>query len=1024
MAILRLLTLSTLLTLIAANNATYRRVCYYTNWSQTVPAAGKFEPEDINPYHCTHICYAFAKLDGNHIAPTYPNDESRPWMKGLYERTLNLKKINPSLKILISLGGWDMGSAPFTAMVANAANRKDFIDHAITWMRKRGFDGLDIDWEYPANRGSPPEDKNRFSMLIKEARQAFEAEAKRSGKDRLLLISAVPTAKYAVDSGYDVATLSKYFDFFVVMTYDFHGTWESFTGHNSPLFVRADEQALQRTRNTEWTIDYWIHLGAAPEKLNIGLPTYGRGFTLASKTNICLMIQSGGKVFWIEEQKVPYVVKGDQWYGYENPKSLKLKVEWMKSRGLGGIAVWALPLDDFSGMCGEKYPLMKALLEALGGNVNSTSQRTTTPTEPPDVVTLSPSKDSELCRGTADGIYPYPKSCTKYVVCINENAFVDKCEAGFWNRKWKQCDSKPDSQCTQRMNTTKSLNATTPTPGKILITEGIEAMAYPVVMGRSVPKVGAQYGRMVKTFELQERNSGFDLVIKRCYVITMCRFPTKISLSMVKLEVVYKTTTMISLRLLVIFALCSVGCQAYRRVCYHTNWSQYRPAGGKYFPESIDPTLCTHICYAFAKLNGNHLHAFEWNDESEPWMKGMYNLNAICFFYLQETKLAFEAEAKSTGNERLLLACAVSAGQDKIDTGYDIPEISKYFDFITIMTYDLHGAWEKFTGHNSPLHVRSDEKGLQRHLNVEWAANYWVKKGAPKSILNVGLALYGRGFTLSNPAQSNPGDPAKGASNKGPFTREGGFLSYYEICKMIATGGKVSWIKDQEVPYVVKGNQWVGYDNPKSLTIKVNWIKANGFGGIAVWALPLDDFNGQCGGEKYPLMKSIVRALGDKIVVPPHTAPVKTTPKTVITLPPKKDDVLCQGKPDGTYSHPKSCTEYVFCVNGRSFIEKCKVGLWNQNKGLCDPDPSFRCTIGGKVVTNKPSTSRPVTPGKGGSTHFCEGKSDGLYVDPKDCTFYYQCSFGLTFHERCGPKTGYDPKIKACNFVAQIPGCS
>eukprot|EP00106_Octopus_bimaculoides_P005001 XP_014772443.1 PREDICTED: acidic mammalian chitinase-like [Octopus bimaculoides] len=861
MAILRLLTLSTLLTLIAANNATYRRVCYYTNWSQTVPAAGKFEPEDINPYHCTHICYAFAKLDGNHIAPTYPNDESRPWMKGLYERTLNLKKINPSLKILISLGGWDMGSAPFTAMVANAANRKDFIDHAITWMRKRGFDGLDIDWEYPANRGSPPEDKNRFSMLIKEARQAFEAEAKRSGKDRLLLISAVPTAKYAVDSGYDVATLSKYFDFFVVMTYDFHGTWESFTGHNSPLFVRADEQALQRTRNTEWTIDYWIHLGAAPEKLNIGLPTYGRGFTLASKTN----------------------------------------VEWMKSRGLGGIAVWALPLDDFSGMCGEKYPLMKALLEALGGNVNSTSQRTTTPTEPPDVVTLSPSKDSELCRGTADGIYPYPKSCTKYVVCINENAFVDKCEAGFWNRKWKQCDSKPDSQCTQRMNTTKSLNATTPTP-----------------------------------------------VIKRCYVITMCRFPTKISLSMVKLEVVYKTT------------------------------------------------------YGLSAAN----------------------LNAICFFYLQETKLAFEAEAKSTGNERLLLACAVSAGQDKIDTGYDIPEISKYFDFITIMTYDLHGAWEKFTGHNSPLHVRSDEKGLQRHLNVEWAANYWVKKGAPKSILNVGLALYGRGFTLSNPAQSNPGDPAKGASNKGPFTREGGFLSYYEICKMIATGGKVSWIKDQEVPYVVKGNQWVGYDNPKSLTIKVNWIKANGFGGIAVWALPLDDFNGQCGGEKYPLMKSIVRALGDKIVVPPHTAPVKTTPKTVITLPPKKDDVLCQGKPDGTYSHPKSCTEYVFCVNGRSFIEKCKVGLWNQNKGLCDPDPSFRCTIGGKVVTNKPSTSRPVTPGKGGSTHFCEGKSDGLYVDPKDCTFYYQCSFGLTFHERCGPKTGYDPKIKACNFVAQIPGCS
>ena len=60
-----------------------------------------------------------------------------------------------------------------------------------------------------------------------------------------------------------------------------------------------------------------------------------------------------------------------------------------------------------------------------------------------------------------------------------------------------------------------------------------------------------------------------------------------------------------------------------RRVCYYTNWSQYRQEAGKFYPENVDPNLCTHVIYAFAKLNGNHLKAFEWNDESTPWSKGM-----------------------------------------------------------------------------------------------------------------------------------------------------------------------------------------------------------------------------------------------------------------------------------------------------------------------------------------------------------------------------------------------------------------
>jgi chitinase len=83
-----------------------------------------------------------------------------------------LKTKNPNLKTLVAVGGWNMGSAPFMEMVATAEGRKDFADHAVQFLRDRDFDGLDLDWEYPANRGSPPADKANFVLLVK-VRRAF-----------------------------------------------------------------------------------------------------------------------------------------------------------------------------------------------------------------------------------------------------------------------------------------------------------------------------------------------------------------------------------------------------------------------------------------------------------------------------------------------------------------------------------------------------------------------------------------------------------------------------------------------------------------------------------------------------------------------------------------------------------------------------------------------------------------------------------------------------------------------------------
>jgi chitinase len=83
-----------------------------------------------------------------------------------YERTTNLKYINTDLKVSLAVGGWNFGTEKMTAMLATAQSRAEFISTSIPYLRARNFDGLDLDFEYPGSRGSPPEDKQRFTALV------------------------------------------------------------------------------------------------------------------------------------------------------------------------------------------------------------------------------------------------------------------------------------------------------------------------------------------------------------------------------------------------------------------------------------------------------------------------------------------------------------------------------------------------------------------------------------------------------------------------------------------------------------------------------------------------------------------------------------------------------------------------------------------------------------------------------------------------------------------------------------------
>ncbi|XP_054569068.1 chitinase-3-like protein 1 [Eptesicus fuscus] len=361
--------------------AAYKLVCYYTSWSQYREGAASCFPDAIDPFLCTHVIYSFANISNDELDTWEWNDVT------LYDTLNALKTRNPNLKTLLSVGGWNFGSQRFSKIASNAQNRRTFIKSVPPFLRTHGFDGLDLAWLYPGRR-----DKRHLTSLVKEMKAEFVKEAPKEAQP-LLLSAAVSAGKVALDRGYDISQLAQHLDFISLMTYDFHGAWRQSTGHHSPLFRGQEVTSSDRYSNVDYAVSYALRLGVPAEKLLMGIPTFGRSFTLASSQigvgapcsgpglpgqftkedgtlayyEICDFLR-GATVHQLLDQRVPYATKGNQWVGYDDRESVRTKVQYLKNRRLAGAMVWALDLDDFTGtFCGQnlKFPLTSAIKEAL-----------------------------------------------------------------------------------------------------------------------------------------------------------------------------------------------------------------------------------------------------------------------------------------------------------------------------------------------------------------------------------------------------------------------------------------------------------------------------------------------------------------------------------------------------------------------------------------------------------------------------------------------------------------------------------
>jgi len=338
---------------------------------------------------CTHVIYGFSVLDSTNLVLKV-HDSWADIDNRFFERVVALKK--KGIKVSIGLGGWnDSLGDKYSRLVNNPAARKRFNDNIVQFIEKHGFDGLDLDWEYPKCwqvncKAGPDSDRTAFTAWVRELRAEFTPRG-------LLLSAAVSPSKTVIDWAYDVASLSHDLDWIGVMTYDYFGNWDKNTGHVAPLY--AHSKVENSFFNTNFTLNYWMELGADASKIIMGIPMYGQSFTLDNPNEnglnakargpgtageftrqggflayyeICKRIQEGG---WTvvqdsEEAMGPYAYKGNQWTSFDDVSVVRRKAEMVRSMKLGGAMVWALDLDDFKNRCGcEHHPLLRTINRVL-----------------------------------------------------------------------------------------------------------------------------------------------------------------------------------------------------------------------------------------------------------------------------------------------------------------------------------------------------------------------------------------------------------------------------------------------------------------------------------------------------------------------------------------------------------------------------------------------------------------------------------------------------------------------------------
>ncbi|BET00648.1 Glyco_18 [Nesidiocoris tenuis] len=859
-----------------------RLFCFVESWANYRKSPMAFTSDDIDPFACTHILYAFATVDPTTFK-LIPLDPEYDVVKGGFRSVVGLKRINPNLKVLISIGG------RLSKMTSTATNRRNFIVSAAKFLSENGFDGIDIHWEYPGaeDLGGREKDKDNLSKLIEELSGVLDSRG-------WILTASVSPSRFRLDDGYDVPRIAPYLNYILLKSFDFHMERDEAANHPSPLVMNQKEDPLSLYFNVDYAVKFWLRQGVQRSQLVLGIPFFGRSYTLKDSSRwmpgspvkspgnearftqqpgfmafyeICSNFQQRLWKKYRESSGSAFMVKGDQWVGFEDVHSIKIKMDYLEKEGLGGVMVWSLDLDDFKGQCGKKYPLLGAVKTALSIQ-----------NAPGPIISAGPGvgvtvlASSSNCSG--EGYVGDSNDCSVYYRCQWSSKHTYICPHGlYYDPQLNLCNWPTLVTC--------------PAHGYASQVDHRRVMYH---SNSNLEKDSKKQKRVVCYFtNWSWYRKGDGKFLPEHIEPQLC---TDIIYAFASLEPN-------TLRITPFDPSTDLDNNMYRRV------TELRELGVNVMLAIGGWTDSTGDKYSKLVSSGTNRRAFvgsvlaflrkyefsglslEWNYPvcwQSDCKAGPNSDKANYAKLVQELRNAFDEETP-----QLILSVAISGYPEIIEQSYDLNRISKNVNFMTVMSYDYHGAWEGVTGHVAPLKGLTGDQ-LPKY-NVDAAIKALVSNGADKSKLIVGIPLYGQTFELKSPDEHDLGSDVVGPGSPGPFTSQPGMMAFYEICSKIK---KRNWRKSDSPygPYAYSGNQWVSFDDEVSIKRKADYVLNEGLGGIMAWTLDMDDFQNLCCKGQAPLLRAINGALGRKVsksevVGCTQPAPPVTPPPATTTLNPE-----------------------------------------------------------------------------------------------------------------------------------------